>query len=87
MFLRSETNNLSRIRNAKIYEATAHLEPLRDLHNIPIPGFPRTPREITELGEGDINRLLAALGLPWEEGSLVDKKDRFRIYIGLSVLA
>ncbi|KAF8455050.1 hypothetical protein BDZ91DRAFT_746941 [Kalaharituber pfeilii] len=28
------------------------------------------PREITQLGDGDINRLLAAVGLPWEEGSL-----------------
>ncbi|KAF8470105.1 hypothetical protein BDZ91DRAFT_719978 [Kalaharituber pfeilii] len=83
----SEFNNFARTYNARIYEASARLEPLRGIHNKPIPGFPRTPREITELGDGDINRLLSALGLPWEEGTLVEKKDRFNIYIGLSALA
>jgi len=36
--------------------------------------------------DGQINQLLGASGLPME-GTVDDKKDRFRNYIGLSIVA
>ncbi|RPB25786.1 hypothetical protein L211DRAFT_56358 [Terfezia boudieri ATCC MYA-4762] len=86
VFLRSELNNIARVRNAKVSDALTQLEPLRDLHNNPIQGFPRTPRGITQMNEEQMNQLLNALGLAME-GTLMEKQDRFRHYIGLSILA
>ncbi|KAF8456434.1 hypothetical protein BDZ91DRAFT_801098 [Kalaharituber pfeilii] len=86
ILLRGEVNSIARFKNGKIYNVHLELEPLRDLNNAPIVGFPRTPRDISQLGDAEINRLLSDLGLP-QGGTLDQKKDRFRDYIGLAILA
>ena len=48
-FREREINNIARIQNSKVSSPFEQLEPLRDVNNRPIHGFPRDLREITQL--------------------------------------
>jgi len=76
----------TRLQNSKVLHPHSHLFPMCGINGQPIENFPLSPRTISELNEDEVDRLLGSADLPLH-GTIEQKKDRFRIYIGLSVVA
>jgi len=83
---RLDLNTFTRLQNSKVLHPYGRLYPMCGTNGQPTENFPQSPRAITELSEGEVDRLLRSAELPLD-GTIEQKRDRFRFYIGLSVVA
>lgn len=80
----SDHNSLARLTNATSTATPLVLEPLRALAtNGPIPGFPRTERELRLMGAADVLAVLKALDVSIG-GTPGERKGRLRAECGIS---
>ncbi|KAI5843313.1 hypothetical protein DFP73DRAFT_551512 [Morchella snyderi] len=84
-FIRADGNNFARLMNAKVTSDNTALMHLLGPDNAAIPNFPATNAQIRLMNDTAVNNLLIAFGLP-VDGTIDDRRNRFRQHIGLTVL-
>ncbi|OJD19482.1 hypothetical protein AJ78_00550 [Emergomyces pasteurianus Ep9510] len=78
-----EFNSVARLQNSAVRRSNVPLVAMRDYRtNTNIPNFPATSAHLSNMSGRALNDVLTALNLP-TNGTLAEKKQQLRLYIGL----
>jgi len=87
----NDANIVARLENRRLLNRDSKMTFLHDVENHPLAGFPKTPREVSDLSEEELDNLLASLKLVALRpeaieigGTKESKRVRFVVMIGLS---